>query len=474
MFQLIKQLVFLTCASLFLALSGCSGSSSLTENSSAKENVISPQTPSPGKSIVYVLKDGFFLERGSDFLFFNGKNVGEINGDNYFIFEVWPGEHHLIIETSGGLFRNGFTSLDTKLTVNQPDSVYVFNIPISWHSTFSLWSSQPNNLSGRTLGKFLSAEQTAQVRRLHGEKWNGPAKNGYANGVGTLTFSDGRVYRGPVERGKLKAEGVLEYPNGNTYKGSYHYEEPDGMGVLSDQAGNILFSGNFSNGKPNGEGARVENGQTIFTHYRWGNKVETDPETLAEKAVSKEDEQALKSVGQSTQIISKDIADLENQLTTAQRRFRRQEDDMPNECRCAFKVCLESWSSDTSYEERKAIKAERRQRDIACREWRNSGGSVEERRANLDRELASSKKKLNSLLSAQKIAEAQDAAERRQKIAEQEKTRQTRIANQKRMLEIQQMKNLEAQRSSCKGKESYCGCAAFRPKSLPEATTCVQ
>lgn len=476
-FLLLTHLKFLLFILLLIGLNGCSGSSTLSESNS---KIITPQAPAPAKAIVYILMHEFFLDMRPNILFLDGKEMGQIKDDNYFVFEVWPGKYNVRIDIPSDNFlfhRNGYNFIDKYIEVNEPDRVFVYEIDSTGSTKLYPWLKQPDDIAARVLAKSLSAEQTAQVKRLYGHKWNGPAKRGYADGVGTLTYYDGRVYKGPVERNQLKAEGILEYPNGNIYKGSYDNEDPDGMGMLLDSSDNIIFSGNFRDGKPHGAGTAVINGQPVFTQYNYGRKLETDPVKLAQKAVTKEDNQTLSTVGQSAKIISEDITDLKQQQIKNENRFIKDESEMSGKCHCVFHRCisLTALSSTPATEaEKKAKRVAHREFEEACHEWRASGGTKAQREANFKKKMAASKSKLNKLLAQEKEAKIRDKEEKQKKIKELERTRKMRIAEQKRALEASYAQKLEAHRQSCKGKESYCGCAAFRPKSMPEPKTCAQ
>lgn len=465
-----------------LALFSLSACTSQPSNSDSDGQNFKVGTPSPGKSIVYVFDRVFFLEamRQAKFmLHLNGNEMGEMTNDNYYKLEVWPGDYELleVVPRSQFLFmsRNEFVGAKARIDVSKAGEVYALAFTSGGSTGLIPWEKVATELSERTLAKSFSASETARARRLDGAKWEGPSKGIKPHGVGTATYPDGRIYRGFVDKGQLTAQGRLEFSDGRVYKGQYSYGgEPSGQGLLTDKEGNVIFAGKFFHGKPY-DGARLENGVPVFTKYRYGKKVETDPLILAEQNVAKQDEKAMASVGQASTNIAKDIERIKEIKRDAQRDFDRREAEFPSQCKCTFKLCLTQNYSDQSYEERRARKKAKAERDRACREWRAAGGSRESRQETLERDLAASDQELASLLSAYEKAEKRDAMLRRQKAAELASTQKARIAEAQRKLEIMQAEALEKQRASCQGKEHYCGCFAFMSKERQkDALSCTQ
>lgn len=87
---------FLISVFAFLILVGCTSASGplYTE----KDNL---QAPAPDKALVYIYRVDTFIAATvtADFLD-NGKNVGAVNVGGYIAYEVDPGEHELLTETS--------------------------------------------------------------------------------------------------------------------------------------------------------------------------------------------------------------------------------------------------------------------------------------------------------------------------------------------------------------------------------------
>ena len=120
---------------------------------------------------------------------------------------------------------------------------------------------------------------------LDGEslQWDGPCKDGKADGEGTLVWyldgaRNGR-YHGRLEAGHVVGEGVYEDRNGFRYEGEMGDHGPEGLGVAEYPSGvryigkwrdgrrhgaGVLrwpegdrFEGTFKNGQPDGEGLYV-------------------------------------------------------------------------------------------------------------------------------------------------------------------------------------------------------------------------
>jgi hypothetical protein len=87
-------------------------------------------------------------------------------------------------------------------------------------------------------------------------RWNGPCKDGFADGKGVLDWlRGGSQYErdeGLWRAGRQTGEGTQTWPGGQ-YKGHFSESLPHGKGVLI--SGDARYDGAFLNGKPNGKGA---------------------------------------------------------------------------------------------------------------------------------------------------------------------------------------------------------------------------
>ena len=52
-------------------------------------------------------------------------------------------------------------------------------------------------------------------------QYNGDAENGKPNGLGIMTYPDGRIYVGEWKNGKKDGQGTFTFPSGNKYVGEY-------------------------------------------------------------------------------------------------------------------------------------------------------------------------------------------------------------------------------------------------------------
>lgn len=116
--------------------------------------------------------------------------------------------------------------------------------------------------------------------------WEGPCLDGYANGIGTLTYTtsgdkfvgevvNGRitgqglsysndvlVYDGEFLDGKYNGQGTLYENNILIYDGSFFSGKKSGEGTLFFWNGNICYEGEFENDKPNGYGTMYFNSES--------------------------------------------------------------------------------------------------------------------------------------------------------------------------------------------------------------------
>jgi hypothetical protein len=110
--------------------------------------------------------------------------------------------------------------------------------------------------------------------------WNGPCKDGFADGAGklewklkdgvkakfdgtlahgdiageaTLTFSDGVTYIGTFKSGAPDGHGYMKWPDGAQYEGGFRSGKRDGQGILLYANGNV-YKGGFKSDQPHGFG----------------------------------------------------------------------------------------------------------------------------------------------------------------------------------------------------------------------------
>ena len=78
--------------------------------------------------------------------------------------------------------------------------------------------------------------------------YSGEFEKSLCSGSGTLYGSDGTVTVGTFKDGSVSGAAVRTYPNGMKYDGCFAGNIPEGTGTLTDAAGNMVYSGQFSGG----------------------------------------------------------------------------------------------------------------------------------------------------------------------------------------------------------------------------------
>ena len=79
-------------------------------------------------------------------------------------------------------------------------------------------------------------------------KYEGEILNGQANGKGTKTYKDGRIYTGEFKNNKREGFGKLLRPDGTQFIGNYINDLQEGLGININKEGKEL-KGFFHNGK---------------------------------------------------------------------------------------------------------------------------------------------------------------------------------------------------------------------------------
>jgi len=78
--------------------------------------------------------------------------------------------------------------------------------------------------------------------------YSGEFEQGEYSGSGTLYGADGTVTVGTFRDGGVTGAAVRTYPDGTKYEGCFSGELPEGVGTLTDAAGNLVYSGQFEGG----------------------------------------------------------------------------------------------------------------------------------------------------------------------------------------------------------------------------------
>lgn len=67
--------------------------------------------------------------------------------------------------------------------------------------------------------------------------------------MGVYRYSDGAVYEGGMRDGMSHGNGVYRYKDGRMYTGNFLLDKQHGQGILTSKDGNILYKGEYKNGK---------------------------------------------------------------------------------------------------------------------------------------------------------------------------------------------------------------------------------
>ena len=81
-----------------------------------------------------------------------------------------------------------------------------------------------------------------------GDKYVGEWENGFVNGFGKYTFTDGRIYEGQSKDNKKSGNGHFIWPNGDKYAGEWENDLPNGSGIVYSSNGEILKQGQWKEG----------------------------------------------------------------------------------------------------------------------------------------------------------------------------------------------------------------------------------
>lgn len=85
------------------------------------------------------------------------------------------------------------------------------------------------------------------------ERYEGPMRDGAAEGKGTQQWADGVRYVGQFQGGAPNGAGVTSFPGGATYSGEHRAGLPHGTGVYTWRNG-ARYEGEFVDGRAHGRG----------------------------------------------------------------------------------------------------------------------------------------------------------------------------------------------------------------------------
>ena len=108
-------------------------------------------------------------------------------------------------------------------------------------------------------------------------RYEGAARDGKAQGRGTVTWSDGAFYEGDFVAGKRTGQGVAVDAEGDRHEGQFRDGVPHGWGTGTSPEGGH-FTGEWRDGVPHGEGVETVDGERREVEYRDGERVAAEPE----------------------------------------------------------------------------------------------------------------------------------------------------------------------------------------------------
>ena len=110
----------------------------------------------------------------------------------------------------------------------------------------------------------------ANFENREGMRYKGEFKKGLFDGLGKVSFPDGRVYEGEFIEGAITGSGIMRYPNGFRFHGDFKNGEPLGDGTLDYPDGGV-YEGQFDGYTPHGQGSyRDSDGRNYSGDFNQG------------------------------------------------------------------------------------------------------------------------------------------------------------------------------------------------------------
>ena len=118
----------------------------------------------------------------------------------------------------------------------------------------------------RSIGKYLNGKYIWE----DGKYYKGKFKNNLPNGKGIKYYSNGNImYEGDFINGKFEGNGKFYYDDGDYFIGKYKNDLRNGKGILYYKNGNIMFEGEYIKGVREGKGKYYyEDGQYYIGQYK--------------------------------------------------------------------------------------------------------------------------------------------------------------------------------------------------------------
>jgi hypothetical protein len=112
------------------------------------------------------------------------------------------------------------------------------------------WTTK-DGATRRIEGKFAHGAVSGEAKLKVGDKFTyvGSMTDGVPDGEGYLHFATGLRYEGGLKMMRREGKGVQIYANGDTYQGEFHADRPNGQGRLTYALGGMV-EGEFRDGHP--------------------------------------------------------------------------------------------------------------------------------------------------------------------------------------------------------------------------------
>jgi hypothetical protein len=290
------------CLLLCLNFSGCLATRFITPKN-LTDSPLPTSLSSPANNIlVFFVRHANFAGGGrSHLLKIDDTIIGQLTDDNYYRFEMWPGQYLFSVtlpkeEFFGQISPPDNISRQLTLKHHPAGRAYICSYTDGLGSsgfTLERINQFPQCLKDRTPARSLTARETAQVTQLFKARYDGPAMMGRPHGQGTLYWPDGGMYKGTFLHGKPTRKARFIFPDGRIFMGPYTKGRPADTGLLISETGEILFAGDFVNEQPDGVGLRNGTQGPEFCIYDNGSDITKTFRQLAKEALDIEDPQEI-------------------------------------------------------------------------------------------------------------------------------------------------------------------------------------
>lgn len=290
---------------LLVIYSGCMRWQSTESYQTPTQHTIPDQKIRADTFVIYFYREANYSGAGRVHLLkIDGKEIGPIGAENYYRLELWPGEYHLSVYLPAEDFLGRITpathismQLDISPVRVPGTDMYIYRDGYGIDRVTSVDAFTISRLlSKRKRSASLCARDTAQVKFLHGARYDGPSFQGKAHGVGTLTWEDGNVFNGRFEYGSLTTEGKFSIPNGKIYMGPNSKGRPIGPGIWMTPSGQITYAGEFLNEVPHGTGVRSGVKGPQFCEYYHGEDITKTLRQIVIETIKEEDQREAEQI----------------------------------------------------------------------------------------------------------------------------------------------------------------------------------